>query len=58
MFDVVEADNAFRALLGAPEFFSELILGLYLVFKGFRSVPILTDAAPPDRERVAYQAAA
>jgi hypothetical protein len=58
MFDVVEPESAVRSLLSIPEFFYELILGLYLVFKGFRTVPLLADAAPPDRERVAYQAAA
>lgn len=43
--------------MSVPEALWELSLGLYLVFKGFKPAPVLSDATPPDRDRTAYQAA-
>jgi len=57
MYDVIDAGSPVQGLMSAPEALWELSLGLYLVFKGFKPAPILSDASPPDRERTAYQAA-
>ena len=43
LFDVFEAGGPVQAIATIPEFFWELLLGLYLTFKGFRtSAPILS----------------
>jgi hypothetical protein len=57
MYDVIDAGSPVQGLMSVPEALWELSLGLYLVFKGFKPAPILSDASPPDRERTAYQAA-
>ena len=44
MFDVIQPDSVPLLLASLPEFFWELSLGIYLVVKGFRPSPILTDA--------------
>ena len=43
MYDVIEPGESVQALMSIPEAVWELSLGLYLVIKGFRSVPILND---------------
>ncbi len=57
MYDVIDAGSPVQGLMSVPEALWELSLGLYLVFKGFKPAPILSDASPPDRDRTAYQAA-
>src|SRR5215203_5350817 len=57
MYDVIDAQSPVQGLMSLPEALWELSLGLYLVFKGFKPAPILSDASPPDMERTAYQAA-
>ncbi len=57
MYDVIEAGSPVQGLMSVPEALWELSLGLYLVFKGFKPAPVLSDASPPDRDRTAYQAA-
>lgn len=42
LYDVIEPGESVQALMSLPEFVWELSLGLYLTFKGFRQVPILT----------------
>jgi hypothetical protein len=44
MFDVIAPDSAPLLIASAPEFFFELSLGIYLIVKGFKPSPILTDA--------------
>jgi uncharacterized protein DUF4386 len=42
MFDVIDAGDTAQGIFTIPEFFWELLLGLYLTFKGFKpSSPIL-----------------
>ena len=47
IFDVIEAGGSVQAVMTIPEFFWELSLGIYLVVKGFRPSPILSQDAPP-----------
>lgn len=47
MYDVIEPGGPVQSLMSAPEFVWELSLGLYLVFKGFRRVPILDVSRSP-----------
>lgn len=42
MYDVIEPGGPVQSLMSAPEFVWELSLGLYLTFKGFKKVPILS----------------
>ena len=42
MFDVFDAGSGPQVIATIPEFFWELSLGIYLVVKGFRDVPILS----------------
>jgi hypothetical protein len=43
LFDVIEPASAWQVIATAPEFVWELWLGLYLILKGFRPSPILTE---------------
>ena len=43
LFGVFEAGSAWQAIATAPEFFWELSLGIYLVVKGFKPSPILSE---------------
>ncbi len=43
LFDVIEPGSTAQAIATIPEFFWELSLGLYLIIKGFRPCPILSD---------------
>lgn len=43
MFGLVEPGSAFQVVASTPEFFWELILGLYLIVKGFRPAAVLED---------------
>jgi Domain of unknown function (DUF4386) len=47
MFDVFEPGSAPQVIATVPEFFWELLLGIYLIVKGFRDVPILSSDAEP-----------
>lgn len=47
LFGVIEPDSAPLLIASVPEFFWELLFGLYLVFKGFKPAPILTEADQP-----------
>jgi hypothetical protein len=44
MFDLIQPDSAPLLMASVPEFLWELSLGIYLVTKGFKPSPILTDA--------------
>src|SRR5580765_7866901 len=43
LFDVIEPGSAGQAIATIPEFFWELSLGIYLIVKGFRQTPIISD---------------
>jgi hypothetical protein len=45
MFDVTEPGSTLQAIATIPEFFWELSLGLYLIFKGFKPSPILSETS-------------
>jgi Domain of unknown function (DUF4386) len=45
MFDVFEPGSAPQVIATVPEFFWELSLGIYLIVKGFRDVPIVSGNA-------------
>jgi len=46
LFNVIEPGSTAQVIATIPEFFWELLLGIYLVVKGFRPSPILGDVAP------------
>ena len=44
LFDLIEAGGPVQAVMTIPEFFWELLLGIYLIVKGFRtSSPVLAE---------------
>jgi hypothetical protein len=43
LFDVIEPGSSVQALATIPEFFWELSLGIYLIVKGFKPSPIISD---------------
>jgi hypothetical protein len=43
MFGVIEAGSGVKALASVPEFFWELIFGVYLIVKGFRPSAVTAD---------------
>jgi hypothetical protein len=47
LFGVFEPGSLAQVIATVPEFFWELLLGIYLIVKGFRPTPITTDAAAP-----------
>jgi hypothetical protein len=47
MFDLFEPGSAPQVIATVPEFFWELSLGIYLIVKGFRDVPIVSGDARP-----------
>ena len=42
VFGIIEQGSVWQAVLGVPEFFWELILGVYLIVKGFKPSPLTT----------------
>jgi Na+-driven multidrug efflux pump len=48
MFGVFEQGGAGQGIATIPEFLSELGLGLWLTFKGFRPSPVLSPEYPAD----------
>jgi hypothetical protein len=44
LFDVIEPASTVQVIATIPEFFWELLLGIYLIVKGFKPSPILGDA--------------
>ena len=49
LFDVIDAGSPVQVIATIPEFIWELSLGIYLIVKGFKPCPILTDGAPARR---------
>ena len=47
LFNVIEPGSALQGIATVPEFFWELLLGIYLIVKGFRPSPLTTDAGAP-----------
>jgi hypothetical protein len=47
MFDLFEPGSAPQVIATVPEFFWELLLGIYLIVKGFRDVPIVRATRGP-----------
>lgn len=47
LFGIFEPGSTAQALATVPEFFWELLLGIYLIVKGFRPFPVTTDARAP-----------
>jgi uncharacterized protein DUF4386 len=47
LFGVIEPGSTGQVIATIPEFFWELLLGIYLIVKGFRAVPIITDYTAP-----------
>ena len=47
LLGVFEPGSPAQVIATVPEFFWELLLGLYLIVKGFRSAPITTEAVAP-----------
>jgi hypothetical protein len=47
MFGVIEAGSPVKALASIPEFFWELIFGVYLIVKGFKPSAITADMVDP-----------
>ena len=47
LFDVIEPGSSAQALATIPEFFWELLLGIYLIVKGFRPSPITAGLVSP-----------
>ena len=47
LFGVFEPGSSAQVIATVPEFFWELLLGIYLIVKGFRSAPITRGAATP-----------
>jgi hypothetical protein len=43
LFNVIEPGSSAQAIATIPEFFWELSLGIYLIVKGFRPSPIISD---------------
>jgi hypothetical protein len=43
LFDVIEPGSSAQAIATIPEFFWELSLGIYLMVKGFKPSPIISD---------------
>jgi hypothetical protein len=52
LYSVIEPGSGVQALMTAPEFVWELSLGLYLTFKGYQTVPILTAGSTRTAEPV------
>jgi hypothetical protein len=52
MFDLFEPGSAPQVIATVPEFFWELLLGIYLIAKGFRDVPIVSRDPRPVASRV------
>lgn len=48
LFDVIQPGSAAQSVATVPEFFWELLLGIYLAVKGFRRSPILSGHRPDD----------
>jgi hypothetical protein len=46
LFDVIEPGSSVQAIATIPEFFWELLLGIYLIVKGFKPSPIISGMAP------------
>jgi hypothetical protein len=47
LFDVIEPGSSAQAIATIPEFFWELLLGIYLIVKGFKPSPITAGLASP-----------
>jgi hypothetical protein len=47
LFDVIQPGSTAQAIATIPEFLWELSLGIYLVVKGFKPAPIITDHPKP-----------
>jgi hypothetical protein len=47
LFGVIEPGSTGQVIATIPEFFWELSLGIYLIVKGFRAVPIIADFTAP-----------
>ncbi len=52
LFDVIDAGSPVQVIATIPEFIWELSLGIYLIVKGFKPCPILTDEGPQIGVRV------
>ena len=47
LLGIIEPQSSAQVIATVPEFFWELLLGIYLIVKGFRSSSVTTDAAIP-----------
>jgi hypothetical protein len=52
LFGAIEPGSGPQIIATVPEFFWELSLGLYLIFKGFKPSPILSDTSGPETSAV------